>query len=121
MLPRISRSRFRRAGRFNTPSQLPSAYTRSFASSTSHLAIKADQTKKGNDPSSEQKEEHHEQATQTASSESREHPAKQPDPQPSPSKSTGVRSEGPGESKAGEGVDRGVHKERGAGAGQHRG
>ncbi|KAI1475960.1 hypothetical protein F4774DRAFT_394675 [Daldinia eschscholtzii] len=84
------------------------------------LKVIADQTKKSNDPEGEQKDEHHEQATKTASGKDRDHPAKQPDPQPSPSKSTGVRSEGPG-SKSGEGPEPEVHKEKAAGAGQHTG
>ncbi|KAI1378182.1 hypothetical protein F4677DRAFT_385386 [Hypoxylon crocopeplum] len=98
----------------------PTGVRAPFTSSAAYLAVKIDQTKKSNDPSEDQKEEHHKQATRTTSGEGRDHPAKQPDPQQSPSKSTGVRSEGP-ESKSGEGLDTGVHKERGAGPGQHSG
>ncbi|KAI1143618.1 hypothetical protein F5Y05DRAFT_361971 [Hypoxylon sp. FL0543] len=91
-----------------------------FTTSAARTAIRADQTRKSNDPSEEQKEGHHKQAKKTTSGEDRDHPAKQPDPQPSPSKPTGVRSEGP-ESKSGEGSEPAVHKEKGAGAGQHTG
>ncbi|KAI1800029.1 hypothetical protein F4811DRAFT_541008 [Daldinia bambusicola] len=91
-----------------------------FTTSARRSRVVVDQTKKSNDPSAEQKDEHREEATKTGSGEDRDHPAKQPDPQPSPSKSTGVRSEGPG-SKAGEGPDPDVRKEKGAGAGQHTG
>ncbi|KAI2631047.1 hypothetical protein GGR54DRAFT_635650 [Hypoxylon sp. NC1633] len=89
-----------------------------FASSAARPAVLMDQTRKSNDPAQDQKEGHQAQATETGEGE--EHPAKQPDPQPSPSKSTGIRSEGPGGSRAGEGkvADGGVLK---AGAGQDSG
>ncbi|KAI6090353.1 hypothetical protein F4821DRAFT_229122 [Hypoxylon rubiginosum] len=93
-----------------------------FTSAAVRGAVKFDQTKKSNDPSQEQTEAHHEQAKQAETSSddgARGHPAKQSDPQPSPSKSTGIMSEGPGSSKAGEGADRGVHKEKGMEGGQH--
>ncbi|XXH04617.1 hypothetical protein Hte_011034 [Hypoxylon texense] len=87
-----------------------------FTSIAARGAVKVDQTKKGNDPSQDQKGDHHKQATETTSS---DHPAKHPDPQQSPSKSTGIRSEGPGSTKSGEGVDEGVHKDKEIEGGQH--
>ncbi|KAI1465266.1 uncharacterized protein F4812DRAFT_440271 [Daldinia caldariorum] len=128
-LPRLDPSRTSRqhatyrGGRRPIPSTRITTTRAPFATSAArYTVVVVDQTKKSNDPSAEQKDEHREQATKTASSgvQDRGHPAKQPDPQPSPSKSTGVRSEGPG-SKAGEGPDPDVSKEKAAGAGQHTG
>ncbi|KAI1777952.1 hypothetical protein F4818DRAFT_408526 [Hypoxylon cercidicola] len=94
-----------------------------FTSTTASAAVRVDQTKKSNDPSQDLREEHLKQATKTTAGEGEgeghDHPAKQPDPQPSPSKSTGIRSEGPGSTKSGEGTDRGVHKEKDIEGGQH--
>ncbi len=70
-----------------------------------------DQTKEGNDPSQEKREEHVEAGNRAGSSEGRDHPAKQPDPQKAPERSTGFETEGPN-GNAGEGKDTGnVHKE----------
>ncbi|KAI0397676.1 hypothetical protein F5Y17DRAFT_414225 [Xylariaceae sp. FL0594] len=69
---------------------------------------KFDQTKESNDPSKDVKSDHRAAAEQTAddgSSRDSDHPAKRPDPQESPSKPTGVETEGPGGSKAGEGKE----------------
>lgn len=57
-----------------------------------------DQTKKGNHPKGEEDKS---AKPQTGDKES--HPQKQPDPQKSPSSSTGIETEGPGDSKAGNG------------------
>ncbi|CAJ2510092.1 Uu.00g059920.m01.CDS01 [Anthostomella pinea] len=95
------------------------SFSRPLSTTTPLSAVKADQTKKSNDPSASQKEEHGSQAEQV-SGEGRDHPAKQPDPQQSPSKSTGVREEGPN-GKAGSAPDQGVHTEKDAGAGDRSG
>ncbi|KAI1761468.1 hypothetical protein GGR53DRAFT_505612 [Hypoxylon sp. FL1150] len=83
-----------------------------FTSVAARGAVLFDQTKKSNDPSEDQKEGHHKEATSTPSDGDRGHPAKQPDPQQSPSKSTGIRDDGPGGSESGKGRDEGVHKEK---------
>jgi len=74
---------------------------------------KFDQTKESNDPSKPARPEHETQVQKSGFS-ADVHPAKQPDPQQSPSKATGIETEGP-DSKAGEGQDMGVTKDRGAG------
>ncbi|KAJ9654768.1 hypothetical protein H2198_006207 [Neophaeococcomyces mojaviensis] len=72
-----------------------------------------DQTKKGNDPNQDKRDEHKEAGNKATDASGRDHPAKQPDPQKSPERSTGFETEGPG-TKAGEGEDTGnVHKEEG--------
>ncbi|KAI4869422.1 hypothetical protein F4820DRAFT_406492 [Hypoxylon rubiginosum] len=125
MLLRVSRSNRLQASRNQVCSRRMATHGTStacyspralFTSVAARAAVKVDQTKKSNDPSQDLKEEHHKQATQTTSS---DHPAKQPDLQQSPSKSTGIRSEGPGSTKAGEGTDKGVHKDKEIEGGQH--
>lgn len=76
--------------------------------------VKMDQTKKSNDPSEENKDDHQAQAEMVDSDKGRDHPAKQADPQKAPSKSTGIQTEGP-DSKAGEGEDKKVMEDSGAG------
>ncbi|KAI0834892.1 hypothetical protein F5Y06DRAFT_277463 [Hypoxylon sp. FL0890] len=123
MLPRLPKQpklSLGQAGRQQTYTFARPSTRAPFTTSAARAAVLTDQTRKSNDPSEKQKEGHHKQATKTTSGEGREHPAKQPDPQPSPSKPTGVRSEGP-ESKSGEGSEPAVHREKGAGAGQHTG
>ncbi|KAI0863526.1 hypothetical protein F4860DRAFT_65932 [Xylaria cubensis] len=93
-------------------SPVPSLRMRTQHSSFSAIREpKFDQTKESNDPSKGLRPEHKTQAKQAESSEGKDHPAKQPDPQPAPSKSTGIQSDGP-DSKAGEGKDKGVTKDR---------
>lgn len=58
--------------------------------------------------------------TSTARSEGHsDHPAKQADPQKAPERSTGFETEGPGNSKAGEGKDTGAHQEESDQPGPH--
>jgi hypothetical protein len=83
------------------------------ASSHANGQTKFDQTKESNAPSKPARTEHENQAQKSDFDEDT-HPAKQPDPQQSPSKATGIQIEGPG-SKAGEGQDKGVIKDQGAG------
>ena len=78
-----------------------------------HSSTQFDQTKESNNPANPAKNEHQNQAQKSGFSEET-HPAKQPDPQQSPSKATGIQTEGPG-SNAGEGEDKGVMKDEGAG------
>ena len=78
-----------------------------------HSSTKFDQTKESNNPTNPAGASHENQAQKSGFSEDT-HPAKQPDPQQSPSKATGIQTEGPG-SKAGEGEDKGVMKDKGAG------
>ena len=85
-----------------------------YSSSSVVGSVKVDQTKKSNDPSGAKQPQHTEHAQSAGSSESRDHPAKQPDPQDSPSKATGIETEGPG-SKAGAKQDGKVTTDRGAG------
>jgi hypothetical protein len=85
-----------------------------YSSSSVLGSVKVDQTKKSNDPSESQKQDHMERAQGTGRSEGRDHPAKQPDPQQSPSKATGIETEGPG-SKSGTKEEGGVTTDRGAG------
>ena len=57
-----------------------------------------DQTKKGNDPKGQE-----DKSAKPQSGDKESHPQKQPDPQKSPSSSTGIETDGPGDSKAGKG------------------
>ena len=82
-------------------------------SSHANSETKFDQTKESNAPSKPARTEHENQAQKSDFDEDT-HPAKQPDPQQSPSKATGIQTEGPG-SKAGEGQDKGVTEDKGAG------
>lgn len=68
--------------------------------------IRFDQTKKSNDPDGAPTDNHTHNAKEDNSNDNNKppHPAKQPHTQETPSRSTGVRAEGPGGKKAGEGA-----------------
>lgn len=106
---------FRRASLLNHNAQRIYQKT-SIQHASSHAnggETKFDQTKESNAPSKPARTEHENQAQKSDFDEDT-HPAKQPDPQQSPSKATGIQTEGPG-SKAGEGQDKGVTEDKGAG------
>jgi hypothetical protein len=69
-----------------------------------------DQTKAGNDPNHQKKDEHVQAGNRAGSEASRDHPAKQPDPQKAPERSTGIQTEGPN-GRSGEGTAENVHKQ----------
>ena len=85
--------------------------TRQSSSSSKIGGTVVDQTKVGNDPDQEKKDEQVQAGKSAVSGEKADHPAKQADPQKPPERSTGFETKGP-DGNAGEGKDTGnVHKE----------
>ena len=91
----ISHSTLRLLGVTRAPFYAASQHVRSY--NVPH-EVTFDQTKKGNDPKGDE-----DKSAKPQSGDKESHPQKQPDPQKSPSRSTGIETDGPGDSKAGKG------------------